>query len=132
MLHASCGDEGQQLSPKRFGSKNKSVKDLVVDDEIGGRTYVQTNKGTDDEKDHAEVPGADVEGGDHDSTADQSKKDWNDDVITVFQSPTRRPRDAHHQNESDDRRRRLDEVGSGTRKSEGSNNLCIVVSDGML
>lgn len=79
------------MSPKRFGSKNKLVKGLAVDEEIGKRTYVQADEWTDHEQNHAEVSGANVESSDHDSAANQSKKYRDDDVITVFQSSTRRP-----------------------------------------
>lgn len=117
------GDEGQQLSPKRFGAKNKLANHLSVGNEMGERTHVKTDEWTDDEQDHTEVPGANIEGGDHDSAADQGKKDRDDNVITVFQSSTGRPRDPHHHKEGDDRRRSLNEIGSGTGESEGSNNL---------
>lgn len=125
------GDEGSTLCTRtrddgclpRDLYLNRLVKGIATDDEIGETTYVKTNERTNNEQDHAEVSGADVESGDHDSAANQGKEDRNDDVVTVLQSTARRPRNSHHHKEGDNRRRSLDQVGSSTGESECSNNL---------
>lgn len=125
------GDEGSTLCARtrddgclpRDLDLNRLVKGIAMNDEIEDRAYVKTNERTNDEQDHAKVSGADIESGDHDSAANQGKKDRNDDVITVFESSTRGPGDTHHDNEGNDRRGGLNEVGGSTRESEGGDDL---------
>lgn len=95
---------------------------------IGRVAYVKTNKRTDDEKDHGKVSSTDVKCCDHNNTTNNGKQNGHDNVVTMLQASTRRPRDKHGHDEGEDGWRGLDEVCGGTREAKCCDNLSILLA----
>lgn len=95
---------------------------------VGRITYIKTNKRTDDEKDHGKVSSTDIKRCDHNNATNDGKQNGYDDVVTVLQASTRRPRDKHGHDEGEDGWRGLDEVCGGTREAKCCDNLSILLA----
>lgn len=95
---------------------------------IGRITYVKTNKRTDDEKDHGKVSSTDIECCDHNNATNNGKQNGYDNMVTVLQASTRRPRDKHGHDEGENGWGCLDEVCGSTREAECCNNLSILLA----